>query len=91
MKIISVVGARPQFVKIAPMAQAIERSNQSGGALIEHIIIHTGQHYDAGMNHWIFYCIKCDVEFTSDKQVEIVRTVALHSRTHEQVLLRRHE
>ncbi len=37
---ISVVGARPQFVKLAPVARAAE------GAGVEHVIVHTGQHYD---------------------------------------------
>jgi len=39
MKVISVVGARPQFVKLAP----IDRALRSAGH--EHVIIHTGQHY----------------------------------------------
>lgn len=44
---VSVVGARPQFVKLAPVCRAIEGHNRSGGApQIQHRIIHTGQHYE---------------------------------------------
>ena len=40
MRIVSVVGARPQFVKLAPIDRAF------GEARIDHRIVHTGQHYD---------------------------------------------
>jgi UDP-GlcNAc3NAcA epimerase len=44
---ISVVGARPQFVKLAPFCRAVERHNREfPQRQIEHQIIHTGQHYD---------------------------------------------
>jgi UDP-GlcNAc3NAcA epimerase len=43
----SIVGARPQFVKLAPVCRAIEaHNNEAGSVPIEHTIIHTGQHYD---------------------------------------------
>ena len=48
MKVVSVVGARPQFVKLAPMAQALAQ------AKIEHVIVHTGQHYDTNMSGAFF-------------------------------------
>lgn len=48
MKIVSVVGARPQFVKLAPMAAAIEAAGHA------HVIVHTGQHYDATLSDVFF-------------------------------------
>jgi UDP-N-acetylglucosamine 2-epimerase (non-hydrolysing) len=50
MKIISVVGARPNFIKIAPFCHAIARYNQSSANKIEHVLVHTGQHYDDKMS-----------------------------------------
>lgn len=40
MRVVSVVGARPQFVKLAPIDRAFRE------ARIDHRIVHTGQHYD---------------------------------------------
>jgi UDP-N-acetylglucosamine 2-epimerase len=52
---ISVVGARPQFVKLAPVCRAIERHNASGAdPIITHKIIHTGQHYDREIAELLF-------------------------------------
>lgn len=44
----SVVGARPQFTKLAPMDQAFKAAG------IEHIIVHTGQHYDPALSEVFF-------------------------------------
>jgi UDP-GlcNAc3NAcA epimerase len=44
---ISVVGTRPQFVKLGPICRAIRAHNlKDGSPQIRHHIIHTGQHYD---------------------------------------------
>jgi len=48
VKVLSVVGARPQFVKLAPVAAAFAEAD------IEHVIVHTGQHYDALMSEAFF-------------------------------------
>lgn len=54
MKIISVVGARPNFMKIAPFVHAINRHNESAKNYVEHILVHTGQHYDDRMSQNFF-------------------------------------
>ncbi|MBT3168525.1 MAG: UDP-N-acetylglucosamine 2-epimerase (non-hydrolyzing) [Candidatus Cloacimonetes bacterium] len=50
MKIISVVGARPNFMKIAPFIKAIKKYDKN----IQHILVHTGQHYDVKMSQSFF-------------------------------------
>jgi UDP-N-acetylglucosamine 2-epimerase (non-hydrolysing) len=55
IKIMSVVGARPNFMKIAPFVKAIEDHNQQGESPgVEHILVHTGQHYDVRMSEAFF-------------------------------------
>jgi UDP-N-acetylglucosamine 2-epimerase (non-hydrolysing) len=46
--VLSIVGARPQFIKLSPINNALV----SGG--IEHLIVHTGQHYEAQMSDAFF-------------------------------------
>jgi UDP-N-acetylglucosamine 2-epimerase len=48
-----VVGARPQFVKLAPVCRAIEAAN-ARGARIDSLVVHTGQHYDPAMSDVFF-------------------------------------
>jgi UDP-N-acetylglucosamine 2-epimerase (non-hydrolysing) len=48
VKVISVVGARPQLVKLAPIAAAFADTPH------EHVIVHTGQHYDADLSDVFF-------------------------------------
>lgn len=57
LKIISVVGARPNFMKIAPFMKAIEIHNKEyadSGLKIAYILVHTGQHYDVSMSQAFF-------------------------------------
>lgn len=51
MKIVSIAGARPQFVKLAVICRAVAAQN---GAPVRHVVVHTGQHYDAGMSDVFF-------------------------------------
>jgi len=54
MKIILVCGARPNFVKIAPLLRAIEMHNAQKPGAINPILVHTGQHYDYQMSQVFF-------------------------------------
>lgn len=50
LKVINVVGARPNFMKVAPIVEAMKRRNEEFLPLI----LHTGQHYDAQMSDAFF-------------------------------------
>jgi len=62
MKVVTVVGARPQFVKAAAVRRAIEAYSQRGSLArrrgskktFQEVLIHTGQHYDYGMDGVFF-------------------------------------
>jgi UDP-N-acetylglucosamine 2-epimerase (non-hydrolysing) len=49
IKITLIAGARPNFMKIAPIISAIKKS-QAAGIDIQFRLIHTGQHYDKKMS-----------------------------------------
>jgi UDP-N-acetylglucosamine 2-epimerase (non-hydrolysing) len=53
MKITLIAGARPNFMKIAPIIRAIENA-QSGGKSIQYRLVHTGQHYDDKLSKIFF-------------------------------------
>src|SRR5213082_1664715 len=48
MRVLSVVGARPNFMKLAPVDRELVKRG------VEHVIVHTGQHYDRGMSDAFF-------------------------------------
>lgn len=48
MKIVTVVGARPQFIKLAPLIEPL-------AGRFESVLVHTGQHYDEGMSDQFFH------------------------------------
>jgi len=55
VKLILVVGARPNFMKIAPVISAIRKHNDLGDNIeIEFVLVHTGQHYDLRMSDSFF-------------------------------------
>ncbi len=59
MKLISIAGARPNFMKLSSISNAVEEYNLGNSKTsffekIEHTIVHTGQHYDTQMSHQFF-------------------------------------
>ena len=49
MKILTIIGARPQFIKASVVSRAIKNSNK-----LEEVILHTGQHFDENMSNVFF-------------------------------------
>ena len=49
MKVVTVLGARPQFIKASPVSRALKNTT-----VIEEILVHTGQHFDDNMSAIFF-------------------------------------
>ena len=56
VKVLFIVGARPNFMKVAPVMAAAERWNEkaTGGLRFERVLVHTGQHYDESLSGVFF-------------------------------------
>ncbi|HRE77830.1 MAG TPA: UDP-N-acetylglucosamine 2-epimerase (non-hydrolyzing) [Flavobacterium sp.] len=79
MKITIIAGARPNFIKIAPIIRAIEKK-KSEGKNISHRLVHTGQHYDKNLSDTFFEELNipkpdCNLDVKSGSQA--VQTAAI--------------
>jgi len=54
MKVVSVVGARPQFIKAAVVSRAIAKWNEEHPGSVREVLLHTGQHHDVNMSDLFF-------------------------------------
>lgn len=53
MKLLTVVGARPQFIKASAVSRAVRQAAERG-VLLREVLVHTGQHFDANMSQVFF-------------------------------------
>ena len=89
MKTIDIIaGARPNFMKIAPIIDALKAAQARGGAL-RHRLIHTGQHYDKAMSGGFFEQLgipEPDINLEVGSGTQAEQTGAIMAR-YEKVLL----
>jgi len=84
-----IVGARPNFMKIAPLVKAIEEYNQTHSSHLDQVIVHTGQHYDENMSELFFNQLglpKPDINLEVGSASQAVQTAEIMVRF-EKVLL----
>ncbi|MBF0117337.1 MAG: UDP-N-acetylglucosamine 2-epimerase (non-hydrolyzing) [Desulfobacterales bacterium] len=95
MKLLSIAGARPNFVKLASIASAVDSHNQTYqknplSERINHVIVHTGQHYDIQMSQQFFEDLeipKPDINLEVGSGSHAQQTAEIMKRI-EQVLLK---
>jgi UDP-N-acetylglucosamine 2-epimerase (non-hydrolysing) len=99
VKILSVVGARPNFMKVAPIIAAIRKLNNANAAgcngshppcAVTHVLVHTGQHYDPAMSGSFFADLNLpapDISLEAGSGSHAVQTAEI-MRRFEPVLLR---
>lgn len=84
LKILTVVGARPNFMKAGPILKAIQKHNARGAKpQIRHLLVHTGQHYDALMSDRFFVDLKLpapDVHLSVGSGSQAVQTALILER-----------
>src|SRR5918999_1075927 len=85
LKVINVVGARPNFMKVAPIVEAMKRREREFAPLI----VHTGQHYDSMMSEAFFRDLELprpDIHLEVGSASHAAQTAAVMERV-EPVLL----
>lgn len=85
IKIICIVGARPNFIKIAPLIKEMRKYPK----LIEPVLLHTGQHYDAAMSKEIFKNLglpKPDIYLYVGSGTQAKQTAETMNRTDDVIL-----
>lgn len=88
MKITIVAGARPNFMKIAPIIKAI-KSAQSSGKNITYRLVHTGQHYDKKMSGDFFDQLGIpapDINLEAGSGSQAEQTAAIMTRFEKELL-----
>lgn len=84
MKILHVVGARPNFMKVAPVMRALEKKEG-----VKQILVHTGQHYDVNMSDIFFQQLGIpvpDINLEVGSGSHAVQTAQIMIRFEETVL-----
>ena len=61
MKILSIIGTRPQFIKLYPICKAIRDYNKNTSKKIAHVLVNTGQHFDKLMSD--VFIEELDIDF----------------------------